>query len=139
MPSNIHIANPLAPLSVSTAVVPYLSTLYWGVSSNTAPSGETTQILWMDRDEGITDGKTWLFTTSFTLGGIPVSLQESLTGTATSSTLVIQMTAGSQSTGWQSEDTSLQFTGTDGNPYSISAHWFLNGTYDDVTYTLKKG
>ena len=139
MPSNINIANGLPTFNVSPTVVPYLSPEYWGVSTNTAPGGTTTQVLWMDRNEGITDEKTWIFSTPFTVAGIPVNLQQSLTGTALSSTLLIQITAGSVSTGWQSEDISLQFTGNDGNTYSINGHWFLNGTYDDVTYTLKEG
>lgn len=138
MPSNINIDNQLSTLSAPTTVVPYLSPLYWGVSATTAPGGTTTQMLWMDRDEGITDGKTWMFTTSLTVQGVSISLQESLTGTKTSSTLLIQISAGSQTTGWQSNDTSLQFTGNDGKTYSVDGHFFLDGTYDDVTYTLKE-
>jgi hypothetical protein len=138
VPSNINLDNQLATLDTSTTVVPYLSPLYWGVSATTAPGGATTKLLWMDRDEGITDGKTWMFTTSLTVQGVSVSLQESLTGTRLSSILLIQLTAGSQTTGWQSEDTSLQFTGNDGKTYSVGGHFFLDGTYDDVTYTLKE-
>lgn len=137
MPSNINIDSQVSSLQVNTTVVPYLSPEYWGVSASTAPDGVTTRVLWMDRDEGITDGKTWMFTTQFTFQGVPISLQESLTGTATSSILLIQLSAGSQSSGWQSGDTSLQFTGDDGNTYSLNGHWFLNGTYDDVTYTFE--
>ena len=137
MPSNINIQNNLQDgYSVSTSVDPALSTDYWGVDSNSAIAGQLTQILWMDRNEGITNHKTWIFTSSLTIAGVPVQLQEKLTGTFASSDIWIQITAGSKSTGWDSENTSLQFPGNDGNTYEINGVFFLNGAYDDVTYTL---
>ncbi|MEK6289344.1 MAG: alkaline phosphatase family protein [Acidobacteriota bacterium] len=139
MPSYINIENNLtAGLTVDTTVSPALSSDDWGVDSSTAPNGETTRVLWMNRDEGIHDKHTWIFTTAFTYAGVAIQLQESLTGTLLSSTLEIQIVAGGKSTGWQSNNTSLMFTGTDGNSYRISGSFFLDEIYDDVTYAISQ-
>lgn len=137
MPSNINIDSQGPSIAqISTSVSPILSTKYWGVSSTTAPSGKTTQVLWMDRNEGITSGNTWNFNSSFTFQGVSIQLAEQLTGTSTASTLKIQITAAGQSTGFQSDDTSLSFTDTSGGVWKILGHFFLNGSFDDVTYTI---
>src|SRR5919199_2997134 len=137
MPSTISIRNNLpADLSVATTVRPEPSGSDWGVGSSSAASGESTQILWMDREEGIADGQTWVFSTAFTYAGVELQLQESLTGTFWSSTLRIQIVAGDRSTGWQSNNTSLAFTGADGNGYRVNGAFFLDGVFDDVTYTV---
>jgi phospholipase C len=137
MTTNINIQNGLSgELSVATGVAPSLSGSDWGVDATAAPTGATTQMLHMNRDEGITDGKTWIFTSSCTVGGISVDLQEMLTGTAVSSDISVQIVAGDQNTGWQGINTSLTFTGSDNGVYRITATYFLNGAYDDVTYAI---
>lgn len=92
----------------------------------------------MSRDEGIHDKDTWVFTTGFTYAGVDIQLQEQLTGTFFSSTLQIQIVAGDQSTGWQSNNTTLAFIGADGNSYRINGAFFLDGLFDDVTYTISQ-
>lgn len=137
MPSNINIDNQGPSIAqVSTSVSPILSSSYWGVAATSAPASATTKILWMDRNEGITSGNQWVFTSSFTFQGVAIQLQEALTGTATSSTLKIQIVAGTKNTGFQSNDTSLTFTDEGGATWKINGHFFLNGSYDDVTYTI---
>ncbi|MFO0589289.1 MAG: hypothetical protein U0441_17255 [Polyangiaceae bacterium] len=137
MPSNINIDNQGPSIAqISTSVSPILSSSYWGVAATSAPAEQTTKILWMDRDEGITRGDTWVFTSSFTFQGVAIQLLEALTGTATASTLKIQIVAGSQNTGFQSNDTGLTFKDGGGATWKINGHFFLNGSYDDVTYTI---
>lgn len=137
MPSNINIDNQGPSIAqINTSVSPILSSSYWGVSSTTAPNGKTTQILWMDRNEGIKQGNTWQFTSAFTFQGVSIQLMEQLTGTATASTLQIQIMAAGKYTGFQSDDTSLTFTDSAGGTWKILGHFFLNGSYDDVTYTI---
>jgi phospholipase C len=137
MTTNINIQNSLSDsLAVATGVAPSLSGSDWGVDATTAPAGKTTQMLHMNRDEGITNGKTWIFTSSCAVAGISVELQEMLTGTALSSDIAVQIVAGTQNTGWQPDNTSLTFTGTDNGIYRITATYFLNGAYDDVTYGI---
>jgi len=137
MPTNVNIQNTLdALLELDSSVQPFLNGDYWGIDSGVAPANQTTRVLWMDRNEGITDGDTWVFTTSFQYAEVNIQLQESLTGTAASSDIQIRILAGDQSSGWATENTSLQFTGGDDNLYQIEGTFFLNGSYDDVTYTL---
>lgn len=137
MTTNVNIQNGFnAGLNLDSSVQPTLDGSYWGISSNVANGNQLTQVLWMNRDEGITKGDTWIFTTSFQLAGITIQLQESLTGTTFSSDIQIQIMAGTQSSGWSDANTSLQFKGNDGNLYQIDGSFFPSGTYDDVTYTL---
>ncbi|HEY0660111.1 MAG TPA: hypothetical protein VGD21_02125 [Lysobacter sp.] len=137
MPTNVNIQNTLdVALQLDSSVQPPLGSDYWGIDSTSAPSDQTTRVLWMDRNEGITDGDTWVFTTSFEYAGVAIQLLESLTGTFASSDIKIQIMAGGQGSGWSDENTSLQFKGDDGNLYQIDGTFFLNGSYDDVTYTL---
>ena len=137
MPSNININNNGPSFaSISTSVSPPLSTSYWGVGSSSAPTGQKTQLLWVDRNEGITKGESWEFTSSFTFEGVSIQLQEYLTGTTASSTLTVQIVAGGKSTGFQSNDTSLPFTDPQGCNWMISASFVLKGSYDDVTYNI---
>lgn len=137
MPTNINVQNGTGTsLSVDTAVTPDLGSDYWGVDTDTAPADQKTAILWMDRDIGITDGDTWVFTTSFAFDGVDVQLLESLTGTALSSDIKIRIVADANDSGWSEENTSVEFSGGDGTNYQINGTFFLNGTYDDVTYSL---
>jgi hypothetical protein len=137
MPSYINIQNDLsAAITAATTVNPALNSSYWGIDSNVAIGGQETRMLWMDRNEGITDGKTWIFTTAFTYAGVAIQLMEQLTGTFASSDIKIQITAGGSSTGWAEDDTTLNFTGNDNNLYQINGTYVSDGTYNDVTYTL---
>lgn len=137
MTTTIYIQNSLtSALNAPTSVAPSLSNDYWGVDATSAPDGVTTAMLWMDRNEGITNHKTWTFTTSLTIAGVAVTLQEELTGTVASSDIAIQIVAGSQNTGWMPNNTSLTFTGDDNAIYRISGDYSLDGTYDNVTYTI---
>jgi hypothetical protein len=137
MPTNVNIQNGTdTSLSLETTVTPTLGSDYWGIDTNTAPGGQKTAILWMDRDIGITDGDTWVFTTSFVFDGVDIQLLESLTGTAVSSDIKLRIVAGAHDSGWSEESTSVEFSGGDGIGYQINGTFFLNGTYDDVTYSL---
>ena len=85
MPTNVNIQNSTSTLlTLSTGVTPSLSDSYWGIYNSTADADAKTQVLWMDRNVGITDGDTWVFTTAFEFEGTSIQLQESLTGTRTS-------------------------------------------------------
>lgn len=137
MPTNVNIQNGTdATLSLATSVTPSLSNDYWGIYTSTADGNAKTAVLWMDRNEGITDGDTWVFTTAFTFDQTAIQLMEQLTGTRVSSDIKIRITAGNHDSGWTDENTSVQFTGGDGTSYEINGTFFQNGTYDDVTYSL---
>lgn len=137
MPTNINIQNSTSEsLALQSGVTPTLSGNDWGIYSNTAAANQKTPILWMDRNVGITKGDTWIFTTSFQFDGVAIQLMESLTGTLTSSDIKIRILAGSHDSGWTDENTSVQFSGSDGANYQLNGTFFPNGSYDDVTYSL---
>lgn len=137
MPTYVNIRNNLpSALNVNTTVSPPLGGGDWGVDSDSPPSEQTTRVLWMNREEGIHDGDTWVFTTEFEYAGVAVRLQEQLTGTLFGSTLEIQIAAGGQSTGWQSASATLGFDGADGNAYRVNGTFSRDGLFDDVTYSI---
>lgn len=138
--TNIAIQNNLSSgITASTTVSPSLNSSDWGINSSNAPNGAATKMLWMNRAQGITNGDTWVFTTTFTLNGVSVQLQEKLTGTLVSSDIWIQIVAGDQNTGWQTGNTGLTFTGTSGKPTRITGTYISDGLgYDDVTYEISQ-
>lgn len=139
MPTNVYVQNDLpSALTVETVVAPPLKGSYWSDPSGpvNAPSGQQTEILWMDRDIGITDGDTWVFFSTMDVGGTSVLLQEQVTGTAVSSTIAIQIAADGQKTGWQTEGAQLQFTAADGNEYQANGRFVPASDYDNVIYTI---
>jgi phospholipase C len=142
MPTNVTVANALATaLSAETQIAPALSSSYWSNPSGSTevPTGDaSTQIYWIDRDEGITDGDTWVVTTQVSVGGSTVDLQVQLTGTFASSNIAVQVAQGANSTGWQTSNTRLSFTAPDGNRYSVTASFVSDGVYDDVDFAVSE-
>jgi hypothetical protein len=137
VPTNINIQNGTnTSLSLQTGVTASLDGKYWSIESDTAAANAKTAVLWMDRDIGITNGDTWIFTTSFQFDGVAVQLMESLTGTLLSSNIKIRILAGTRDSGWTDESTSVQISGSDGANYQLDGTFFLNGVFDDVTYSL---
>lgn len=139
MPTSVYVQNDLpSALTVDTTVAPPLKGSYWSDPPGpvNAPGGQQTEVLWMDRDIGITDGDTWVFTSAANVGGTSLLMQEQVTGTALSSTIAIQIAAGGQSTGWQTEGAELQFTAADGNDYQVGGQFVPATDYDNVIYTI---
>lgn len=140
MTTNITFINQSTyDLTLTNSVSPSLPSGDYGMSSpESAPNSPSPlAVMWFDRDEGITKGKTWTFTTSFTVDGVDVTLQEQVTGTTASSTMSQCMTAGSTTTGFiDTNDTmSIAFTGTSGAQYALT--WTLTSPgYADICYTL---
>ncbi len=132
--TNVSIDNQLPySFTVTNAVTPSLSNDYWqNDPSATVGQSGTTEILWLSRDDGITDGDAWVFTTGLTIDGVYVQLMEQVTGTFWSSTMALQITAGTQNSGWVSGPVSVSFIGGHGGLYRVTAT--LSG--DDVTYTV---
>ena len=124
MPSTIRFVNATgADIAVKNAVAPSLDQEYWSSIASDAPySPSPTDVLKFDREEGIKDGHTWIFTTSVELDGVPIKLEEKLEGKFLHSDLSQQMSAGSTSTGFQNtdDDKSISFIGASGTEYSLS-------------------
>jgi phospholipase C len=139
MSSNVYVDNDLSSdLSATTQISPALSSDYWSdpTGSTDLPSGgEQTELYWIDRDEGITDGDTWVVTSTVTVGGSTVLLQVQLVGTFLGSDMTVQIVAGGNATGWLSANGQLKFLAADGNVYSITAS-YVSGLNDDVVFAV---
>jgi phospholipase C len=129
-------------LDVNTTVNPTLSGDDWSVRSAQAPEEKKTALVQFNRDEGITDGRTWTFTTTFTLEDVTVTLQEQVTGTALASNMQQCITtaigpAPLASTNFQSASSgSLSVHGASGAMYQVS--WSLSGGlgFNDISYSV---
>lgn len=141
MTTTVYVTQAVAPtLNAGSSVSPGLNSDYWSDPSAPVglPVGQQVEALWMDRDIGITDGDTWIFTTTVDVGGTPVQLQEQVTGTAFSSTIAIQIQADGQSTGWQENEALLKFS-ANGTTYQAAGSFYLpsGADYDNVAYTIE--
>jgi phospholipase C len=142
MPTNVYVANSLPQtLSAVTRISPALSGDHWsdpdpGSGTGLPTGGGDTEIYWIDREEGITDGETWVVTSSVTVGGSALSLQVRLTGTLVGSDIAVQIAMDGDGTGWQADNTRLNFTAADGNGYAVIATYVSDGLYDDVVFAV---
>ncbi|MCL1127321.1 hypothetical protein [Shewanella surugensis] len=72
-----------ATLTLSSSVSPALNSKYWeqsNTSVNSSKIPDATSVLAFSRDTGITTHDTWLFTTTCTVDGVEITLQESVKG-----------------------------------------------------------
>lgn len=140
MPTNVYVANSLSEnLSAATQIAPALSSDYWSDpqgSADVPDGGGQTELYWIDRNEGISDGDTWVVTSIAMVGGTAVALEVQLTGTFASSDIAIQIAAGGANTGWQTGNTRLAFTAADGNGYVVVGSYVSDGVYDDVVFAV---
>ena len=122
-----------------TTVSPELSSGDWKVLGSSLPTSakEAVAVVEFNRDDGITNGQTWVFTTTLVVDGVRVSLQEKLTGALVGSGLSQSMTAGSVTTGFvdTNDPSSISFSGVSGAVYEL--RWELSGSgYKDIQYTV---
>lgn len=127
-------------LNLSNSVSPSLDSGDWSNLASSVPNRiSPTKVLEFNRNDGIKDDKTWIFTTAFTIDDIPVKLQEKVTGTALGSTMWQEMTAGTTTTGFvdTNDSRAISFTGKSGAKYSLS--WDLSMSdsgYMNIQYTV---
>lgn len=145
MGTTVYLINQAgAALDVSTTVSPALSSSDWSVRAAHVDEGATTALLQFNRDEGVSDGRTWTFTTTFTLDGVTLTLQEQITGTALASNMQQCITtavgpAPVASTNFQSANTgSLSVHGASGAMYQVAWSSPTRLGFSDVTYTLQR-
>jgi hypothetical protein len=151
MPSNINLQNNVQNLQLTTVVGGGLSSSYYSINATSAPPMTPTNYLTFNRDQGITNGQTYTFTTMFAFGSIQFTILVSLTGTATQSNFWIQVSAANQANGTSAATPQISDTGTtslgngplsltafNGNVlnFAVSVTRFLNGSFDDVTITM---
>jgi len=142
MPTTVFFGNGLTDtLNIDTQIAPALNSSDWSNPSGpaTMPGGDgLPQLYWIDRDDGISDGKTWVVTSTLTVGGTAVELMLQLKGTLLSSDMAVQIAAASNGTGWQSANTQLAFVADDGNNYTVAATYVSGGIaqYDNVIFAV---
>jgi phospholipase C len=137
MNSMITLQNGLSSaISVAAAPAPMLSASYWGEVQNSALPGQDTPLFWVSRSAGITDGQSWIFSASLSLGNTDIILQVKLTGTLLGSDIAIAVQAGMQSSGWSGDaDVALIFSAQDGNTYRVSGAYISEGAqYNNVQF-----
>ncbi|KAF7769841.1 phospholipase C [Pseudoalteromonas citrea] len=132
-------------MAVTSNVNTSLRTDYWQPSNISIPSSklpDSQKVLVFSRDTGIKDGKDWLFSSHFTLDGIDVKMEESITGEIwpVGSSMKQRLTAGSEDTGWWSSNDSkeLSFIGKSGATYTITAALDVpfGDTHASITVTV---
>mgnify|MGYP001600332063 FL=1 len=141
MPTTVYVLNDSpSSISVDTSVTPALDPGYWSHPSGPvdAPPGPQVEMLWMDRDVGITKGDTWIFTSTATVGGTEVQMQEQVTGTAFSSTIALQIVAADPNTSWQTDDERLQYQTASGETCQVEGQFVSvpGDDYDNVIYDI---
>lgn len=148
MPSNINFYNRVNDLTFSHSESGDLDSSAYGYGGSTiAALGNERPYLWFNRNDDITDGKTFTFTITFKLGSLEYTIFISLTGTALSSNFSITVSAKDQygQTGTTNAIDSVSTTSfgmyiglIDGQSlnFELIVHRFLNGTYDDVDIIL---
>lgn len=142
MNSMITLQNELSStVSVAIGVSPVLNQSYWGKVHNDALSEQDTSLFWVSRSAGITDGQSWLFSASTSVGNTPVMLQVKLTGTLLGSDIAIAVQAGTQFSGWSGDaDVSLDFVAADVNTYRVSGTYIDESLqYNNVQFTVSQG
>lgn len=139
MSTKVYVDNDLSSdLSATTQISPALSSHHWSdpTGSTTLPTGGgRTELYSIGREEGITDGDTWVVTSTVTVGGSTVLLQVRLIGTFFGSAMTAQIVAGGNATGWLSANGQLKFLAADSNVYSITAR-YVPRFNDEVVFAV---
>lgn len=143
MPTTVFLVNASgAEVDLKTTVFPALEGKYWQPGATSMPASQrSVEALRFDREEGISYGKSWTFTTLLTIDGVLVSFQERIQGEATTSSLEQCMTAGGKTTGFQntSKSVTIQFTGNRGTLFALT--WILTqphtASFYDIQYVLR--
>ena len=147
MPSDIYILNYLNELALSTTVSGGLESSAYTINSNVADAITNTNYLTFNRNDGILDGDTYVFTTTTIFGAATITITISLTGTFSSSNYWIEASVTSNGTTKSSGQIStvevtnpfyfsmLVPSGEELN-FSVVVNRMLNGSYDDVVIIL---
>lgn len=110
----------------------------WGREASTIPAYATRKVLWVNRNIGIKNGKTYYFDTRVTSGKDTIVLKQKLTGTWSSSKLWQSASAIDFSEPWYNDRNihtrSTRFAGT---LNSVSYRAEFTGGYDDLYYVIQ--
>jgi hypothetical protein len=140
--SNFNIQNNLSSsLSLDTQMQPGgydPGNGHWGITATSALSGTLTQYLWVPRSLPYPSATEWI--TNISTAGVRIQLYVEVSNDDRPSSMYVNIQVeginGQSGTDWQTDDASTTMVGFDSKTYTVSSHWFLNGTFDDVTFTI---
>ncbi|KAF0811549.1 Sphingomyelinase C [Andreprevotia sp. IGB-42] len=109
----------------------------WDSEATEIPAYATRRVLWMNRNIGITNGKTFYFDTTVTGGGSTVTLRQKLTGTWTSSNIWHAARGNNFDDPWYSDRAIHNRDTVYGNAASVLSYRAeATGGYDDFKYVI---
>jgi endonuclease/exonuclease/phosphatase family metal-dependent hydrolase len=110
----------------------------WGREASTIPAYATRKVLWVNRNVGIKNGKTYNFDTRVTTGKDTIVLKQKLTGTWSSSKLWQSASASDFSEPWYNDrNIHTRSTRFAGALNSVSYRAEFTGGYDDLYYVIQ--
>lgn len=110
----------------------------WNTEATEIPAYATRRVLWMNRNVGIKNGKSYTFNTTVTAAGSVLTLQQKLTGTLTSSKIWHSAKGVSFNDAWFN-DRNIHNTSTlyGGKNSVLSYKAEFTGGYDDFYYVVQ--
>lgn len=110
----------------------------WGREAAVIPAYATRRVMWMNRNVGISNGKTFYFDTTVTSGGTGMVLRQKLTGTLFSSTLWHSARGVDFSDPWYGDrNIHTRDTMFAQKPSVASYRAKFTGGYDDIHYVIQ--
>lgn len=116
-----------------------LAGAHWGRTASSLTPGARAEVIWFNRDEGITDGKTFLFTTTLALPAGSVALKQRLEGRTINSHMWQSIQGPGFAHPWYDDratHTAAWVAG--GRSLRVSYRAFFAGTDDNIEYVLQE-
>ena len=109
----------------------------WGREASVIPAYATRRVMWMNRNVGITNGKTFYFDTTVSGGGSNMVLRQKLTGTLVSSKLWHSARGAGFDDPWYGDRNVHQRDTTFAQKTSVASYRAkFTGGYDDLHYVV---
>ncbi|MDQ1814545.1 sphingomyelin phosphodiesterase [Massilia sp. CCM 9210] len=109
----------------------------WGREANVIPAYATRRVMWMNRNVGITNGKTFYFDTTVSSGDSSMVLRQKLTGTLVSSNLWHSARGAGFNDPWYGDRNVHQRDTMFAQKASVASYRAkFTGGYDDVHYVV---
>jgi sphingomyelin phosphodiesterase len=116
-----------------------LASNHWGQTASSVLPGQRVQVIWFNRDEGITDGETFHFTTTLSLPSSSVLLKQQVQGSLINSHMWHSLAGPGINTSWHDDRTTYTATWEfGGQTIRIRYRAFFTGTDDNIEYIIQE-
>ncbi len=116
-----------------------LSSRHWRQTTSSVTPGQRAQVVWFNRDEGITNGKNFYFTTNLSLSSSSVSLKQRLRGALINSHMWQSLAGPGFSHPWYDDRaTHTAMWRFGGRAIRIKYRAFFTGTDDNIEYIFNE-